>query len=179
MKGTILVCLRDMLRQDHNLSNEQWHEMLTEAGLNSNRMILASGDIDDSLALALFGAAQKRFFNDEHEKLATSFGRYWTIHYAPKIYSSVYNQATNTREFLLKMDDVHVMVTKTIANSKPPRFTYENEGDDTLLINYSSERGLIHLFAGLCKGLAEYFNEPVKVDVRTPTQLSVKFLAAS
>lgn len=177
MKGTILVCLRDMLRQDHNLTNEQWREMLAEAGLNSNQMILASGDIEDSQALALFGVAQNRFYSN-HEELANAFGRYWTIHYAPKIYSSVYNQATNTREFLLKMDDVHVMVTKTIANSKPPRFTYENEGEDTLLINYSSERGLIHLFAGLCKGLAEYFNEPVKVDVRSPTQVSVKFLAA-
>lgn len=175
MKGTILVCLRDMLRQDHQLTNEQWREMLAEAGLDSNQMILASGDIDDAKALAMFGVAEKRYFPN-HDALATSFGRYWTIHYAPKIYSSVYNQATNTREFLLKMDDVHVMVTKTIANSKPPRFTYENEGDDTLLINYSSERGLIHLFAGLCKGLAEYFNEPVKIDVRSPSQVAVQFL---
>lgn len=101
---------------------------------------------------------------------ADAFGDYWVNDYAPNIYKSVYNKYKSAREFILGMDDVHMMITQTVTNATPPRFTYNFTDDKTLMVTYKSSRGLIDIYTGLAKGLGRYFNEKLtvtKIDNKT------------
>lgn len=178
MKGTIIVCLRDMLNEEKGQTPEQWKELLADAGLDRNRVILLSTDVDDGAALALFGAAQKRHFNS-HEQLADAFGNYWSVSYAPRIYTAVYKGVKTSREFLLKLDQVHLQVTETMENARPPRFRYEEKENGELVVHYVSPRGLIHLYAGLARGIGNYFGEKLDVRVLDATRVSIQFPAAA
>lgn len=176
MKGTILVCLRDMLRDECGMTDTQWQDMLEAVGLDRYRSILLASDVDDAHALGLFGEAQKRFYPSFLD-IANAYGKYWSVIYAPKVYASVYSGVKNAREFILKMDKVHVMVTQTMENATPPRFTFEEVGSRELLVHYKSGRGLIHLYAGLARGIGTYFNEKLTVSVVNDEKVSIVFPA--
>ncbi|MGH8493401.1 MAG: heme NO-binding domain-containing protein [Moraxellaceae bacterium] len=178
MKGTIIVCLRDMLAEQNGLSIEDWKNMLAAAGIDRNKVILLSTDVEDGQALALFGEAQKRYFKS-HEALADAYGNFWSVIYAPKIYSSVYKGVKTARQFLLKLDQVHVQVTETMANARPPRFRYEEKENGELVVHYISPRGLVHLYAGLARGIGNYFNEKLEVRVLDTTRVSIQFPAVA
>jgi hypothetical protein len=94
---------------------------------------------------------------------ADAFGDYWVNVFSQKIYKSYYVKHKNARNFLLDMDNVHVIMTKTMANAKPPRFTYEWMDKNTLIMNYRSVRGLIDFLVGLIKGVGKYYKEDLQV----------------
>ena len=50
-----------------------------------------------------------------------------------------------------------------MPNAHPPRFTYEEPDDKTLIITYISVRGLIDLFISIAKGLVKKYNEDVEI----------------
>lgn len=56
------------------------------------------------------------------EQAAEAFSEYWVNVYAPKVYGIYYRGVNGARDFLLKMDEVHVKTTKTMENASPPRF---------------------------------------------------------
>ncbi|MDP2226499.1 MAG: heme NO-binding domain-containing protein [Moraxellaceae bacterium] len=175
MKGTILVCLREMLTDTKGVSAADWREMTAAAGLAPEKgVITAFSDVEDSIAVGIFGQAQQRFFNS-HIELADAFGHFWCVTYAPRVYPSTCNRFSNARDFIAGMDAVHVMVTQSIKNSSPPRFTYESIGSNRLRVHYQSKRGLIHIFAGLCRGVGAYFGEQMKVEVLSDTALEIEF----
>lgn len=176
MKGTILVCLRDMLRDEKAMTDTQWSDILEASGLERHRMILLMSDIDDAVALRMLGEAQQRYYGG-FEEIADAYGRYWCVVYAPKIYASIYEGIRSAREFILRMDQVHVMVTRTMANARPPRFNFEEVGDDTFMVTYASPRGLIHLYAGLARGVGAYFGERLDVQVLGQDKVSIRFAA--
>ncbi|MDQ8038045.1 MAG: heme NO-binding domain-containing protein [Pedobacter sp.] len=178
MKGTIIVCLRDMLAEQNGQSPNGWKDMLAASGMDRNRVILLSTDVDDGQTLALFGEAQKRYFKS-HEELANAYGHYWSVIYAPKIYTAVYKGVKSARDFLLKMDKVHVQVTETMANARPPRFQYEEKENGDLVVHYISARGLVHLYAGLARGIGTYFGEKLDVKVLENNRVSIQFPAAA
>lgn len=178
MKGTIIVCLRDMLAEQYGQSVEQWKDLMAAAGVDRHKVILLSTDVEDTQALALFGEAQRRHFKS-HQELADAYGNYWSVVYAPKIYSSVYKGVKNARQFLLKLDQVHVQVTESMANARPPRFRYEEREDGMLVVHYISPRGLVHLYAGLARGIGNYFGEKLDVQVLDDSQVAIRFPEAA
>lgn len=176
MKGTILICLRDMLRNEKNMNDDKWKNILEASGLQRHLTILPMSDIEDAIALNMFSEAQKSYYSNFIE-MADAYGRYWCVVYAPKLYATVYAGVTSAKQFLLKMDQVHVMVTSTMKNARPPRFTFETVSANTILVGYSSARGLIHLYAGLARGIGEYFNEKLDVKVLGEDKVSITFPA--
>ncbi len=177
MKGTILVCLRDMLAERYEQTSGQWRSMLEAVGLGPTLIVMPTTDIPDAQALALFGVAQEQYF-PSHEALADAFGHYWCTQYAPAVYGSIYRRFSSARDFILGMDKVHVQVTESISNARPPRFSYVEQGDGSLLVSYQSQRGLIHIFAGLCRGIGAYFQERLEVKVISDEELAIRFLGA-
>jgi len=178
MKGTIIVCLRDMLVEQYGQGMEQWKDLMAAVGVDRHKVILLSTDVEDTVALALFGEAQRRHFKS-HQELADAYGNYWSVIYAPKIYFSVYKGVQSSRQFLLKLDQVHVQVSETMANARPPRFQYEEREDGTLVVHYLSSRGLAHLYACLARGIGNYFGENLNVQVLDETRVSIEFPEAA
>jgi len=172
MKGSIADCMSKMIIQLKG--KEQWEKILETAGLPKTISFLASQDVDDAAVLKVVGAACKVLGKTTAE-IADAFGLYWVRYYAPKIYSNYYKNITSPKEFLLNMDSVHKKVTETIPNAHPPRFTYEQPNENTLIMNYQSNRGLIDFLIGLIKGVGIYFNHPVQVTKLSENKVKVVF----
>ncbi len=156
MKGTIVKCLQELVIQ--NYGKEIWGQILAKNGMNRNKMFMPFEDVDDSKILELVGGTCT-VLGITLQQAADAFGDHWVNAYAPKLYPHLFKNHKNAREFLLNMDNVHVMMTRRIENARPPRFDYEFLDSNVLVMYYYSDRGLIDFFVGLLKGVGKYFHE--------------------
>lgn len=159
MKGVIPDCLKSMVINKFGIDN--WNKSLEMSGLPKNTIFLAGQDIADETILKVADSVCK-VLNITMQQAADAFGDYWVSEYAANIYKPFY-KATTAKDFLLNMDNVHTLITKNLPNAHPPRFTYEWENENTLIMHYKSERALIDFLVGLVKGVGKYFKENLKV----------------
>ncbi len=162
MKGTIVRCLEELVRDNHG--DEKWEEILTKAGHDADREFASSEDVPDGDAVKMIGTTAE-VLGISAEAAMEAFGIHWSTTYAPSIYDSYFQKASNAREFLLSLDGIHVTITSTMANARPPRFTYDDSDPARLVMNYDSSRGLVALMPGLAKGIGQYYGEEVEVSL--------------
>ena len=174
MKGTIPKCLEDMVKANHG--QESWARIREEAGVARFHSYLTTEDIPDEVVIGLFQSSAK-VLGRSLQDVMDDFGMYWSTAYAPDIYGQYFRRASSAKEMLLSMSEVHRITTGKVANSAPPRFSYEQPDDDTLVMRYHSERGLSALMPGLIRGVGAYFKERVEVDKRGD-EMTIRFLGA-
>jgi len=75
------------------------------------------------------------------------------------------------------MGKIHEMVTSSMANARPPKFTFTWLDDNTLAMDYSSPRQLLEIFRGLIVGVGEYFKESLTVSMNG-TRATIRFATA-
>jgi hypothetical protein len=172
VKGTILKCLQEMVESRHG--KDEWRDMLVDAGFKGPQLFSLSADIDDGKAVALFASAA-RVLEVGLQSVMDEFGDYWVNDYAPRVYQTIYGRYRNAREFLMAMDDVHVMVTQSIENSRPPRFEFESKNEKTLLVTYKSKRNLIDLYIGLARGVGRRFGTDLDIVKLSARQVKITF----
>lgn len=172
MKGTIVKCLKELV--ENKFGKDKWATICEKTSFPANTLISLTADIEDATVMKLFENTCSTL-GVTMEQAADAFGDYWVNTYASAIYKSIFSKYKNAREFILGMDDVHIMVTKTVPNAKPPRFTYNFTDDNTLVMTYESTRGLIVVLMGLVKGLARYFNEKLTVSKINDTSIKIVF----
>jgi hypothetical protein len=162
MKGVIAICLGEFVAK--RFGKEKWSNILETAGLPGTTSFLPSQDVDDAAVLKVIRATCS-VLSLSPTAAADAFGEYWCCEYAPRIYGAYYgkNSIRSAKDFLLRMQDVHAMVTRNIANAKPPQFQFEQPAPNKLIMKYISERGLGDIFAGLVKGVGRYFKEDLRI----------------
>jgi hypothetical protein len=157
-----------------NYGKPKWDLILQSSGITPSTTFFVFQDVDDAKVMEVIGNACKILKLTLHE-LAVKFGEYWVTVYAPKSYPNFFENTKNAKEFLLKMDIIHELVTRNMKNAKPPHFTYEEKNDKILIINYISHRNLIDVFVGLIYGVGKYFKENLKVNKLSETKVQVNF----
>jgi hypothetical protein len=172
MKGVIVNCLAEMVTQ--RFGKEKWEAALEKAGLNRTTAFLGTKDYDDALVLKLVNSVCN-VLGISLQQAADAFGEYWVCNFAPKVYPIYYKGVNSAKEFLLKMDHVHEMATKSLPGASPPRFGYQWKDDKTLIMTYNSKRGLIDIMIGLIKGVGKYYKENLKVTKLGPDKVEIKF----
>lgn len=160
MKGTIVKCLQELVVE--KFGKDKWEKSLEDANINKNTIFLPFTDVDDGAVLNVVQAVCKNL-GVSLEQVADIFGDYWVNVYSQKLYHHFYTKHKTAKEFLLDMDNLHVTMTQTIKNARPPRFTYEWESDNVLIMHYKSHRGLIDFLVGLAKGVGIYYKENIRV----------------
>jgi len=160
MKGVIAMCMASMVIE--KFGRNQWEETLQRPGLPKSAFFLAAQDIDDKLMLKLIDNACETLGITEAQA-ADAFGDYWVNEFTPKMYGLFFKGVSSAKDFLVKLDKIHVMATQTIPDARPPRFDYEWANDKTLVMTYKSERGLLAFFLGLLKGVGKHFNEKLEI----------------
>lgn len=173
MKGSIVKCLQELVIS--KAGKETWQQSLEKAGVNKATIFLPVADIDDQVALSIFKAVCETL-NLSLEEAADAFGDYWVNVYSQQIYPSFYHSHKNAKDFLLAMDDLHIKVTNSIKNAKPPRFRYEQKDDGSLVMHYQSHRGMIDFLIGLIKGVGIYYKQPMNVVKLDEQRVQVSFL---
>lgn len=173
MKGVIAKCLGELICT--KFGREQWETILQDVGLDRKTQFMAIADVDDKTILQVIASACQ-VLNLSKTQAADAFGDYWVNVFAPKIYGVYYHGITSAKDFLLKMDYVHDLTTKTISNARPPRFEYEWIDEKTLIMKYKSGRGLIDILIGLIKGVGKYYKETLKVEKLSTDKVKIVFL---
>jgi hypothetical protein len=172
MKGTIPKCLSELV--ELNFGKAKWQSALEMVGLPKNKIFWPGEDIEDAKVMQLVTAVCK-LNNLTPIQAAEAFGEFWVNDYAPRAYPLYFKGTTSARDFLLKMDSVHITMTQNIPNAHPPRFGYEWADKKTLVITYKSNRNLIDFLVGLIKGVGSHFKENLSVVKMSQTQVKVTF----
>ncbi len=174
MKGTIPKCLGEMVRAQHG--PDRWTLICTEAGLARWHHFVTTEDVPDELVVGLFHMTSA-VLGKSLQQVMDDFGMHWSTVYAPDIYGQYFRRASNAREMLLSMSEVHRVTTDRVAEAVPPRFEYESLEDGTLLMRYHSERGLSALMPGLIRGVGAYYGERVEVE-KDGDVMRIRFLGS-
>jgi hypothetical protein len=172
MKGVIFACLNELVVDE--FGQDKWERALERAGLPKDTHYLPIADVDDAAVMQVVEATCS-VLGITQQQAADAFGRHWACNYAPKMYGAYYIGIESAKEFLLKLDDIHVATTRAIANAHPPRFTYEDAGENALIMEYHSERGLMPFFTGLVRGIAKYYGEEADISSLGPTKVRILF----
>lgn len=172
MKGAIVQCIGDLAKS--KFGNDKWEKTLETAGMSKTSFFTPIQNIDDEKVMKIIESLCK-VASISPAQAADAFGDYWVNVYAPKLYGSYFKLANNSKELLLKMDDIHDKVTKNIQNAHPPRFEYEWKDNKTLILKYKSNRGLIDILLGLVKGVGRYYKENLIVTKISNDKLQVIF----
>lgn len=172
MKGTIVKCLEELVVTQ--FGKDKWGKSLEEAGIKNSKIFLPFEDVEDSVVMKLITAVC-RHLNISLSQAADAFGDYWVNVYSQKLYPQYYQKHKTAKDFLLDMDAVHVAMTKTIKEARPPRFDYEWKDENTLIMNYKSHRGLIDFTVGLVKGVGKFYNENLRVTKLGTDKIEIVF----
>ena len=171
MKGTIPKCLEEMVRARHG--DAAWKQVRADAGFATWHTFLTTEDIPDDTVKALFASAAK-VLGLPVQEVMDDFGMHWSTVYAPDIYGVFFKRASNAKEMLLSIAEIHRRTTATVPNAKPPRFAYQWKDDDTLVMTYESERHLAALMPGLIVGVGAFYRESLEV-TRRGDRITVHF----
>jgi hypothetical protein len=160
MKGVVPICLGELIAK--RFGEDKWQQILETAGLPKTAVFMPHQNVDDAAVLKVLKATCA-VLGITPIAAAEAFGEYWCCTYAPRIYSAFYGGSHNAKDFLLRMKDVHAMVTRTVPGAHPPVFTYEQPAPNRLVMHYASDRNLAGIFAGLVKGVGRYFHEELQI----------------
>jgi hypothetical protein len=160
VKGSIAQCAEELVRT--RFGDATWDDVCVEAGLQPDTSFMPAADIDDAAVIGVLRAVGT-VCGLSAEQVSDAYGEYWVCEYASRQYPAYFRGAHTAREFLLKMNNVHDMVTRSVAKAQPPRFGYSWADDDTLVIDYQSKRNLAGLLVGLVKGVGIHFDEKLVV----------------
>jgi len=172
MKGVIAKCLEEMMITKFGAPT--WKEVLDQARLPRQTIFFNVQDIDDDVVKKTLQAAVA-VTRVSPAQLYDMFGEYWVNTFAPKIYAPHYQGITTARDFMLKMDKVHLITTQTMTNAFPPRFEYRWEDAHTLVMRYKSSRGMMDLMVGLIRGVGIYYKEDLAVTKLSEEEVRVGF----
>lgn len=160
MKGVINKGVQELV--ETKFGAEAW-DNVKELANCEEPFFSISEDYPDKMTLDLIKAASE-VSGLSAETVMLEFGKFWVPNTGAKSYPTFFKLAGKTaREFLLNLNTVHKKVTKSIPNTKPPRFKYEELPDGRLLMHYQSERGLNTVLRGLILGVGIYFDEELQV----------------
>jgi len=172
MKGVIVACLREVVVD--GFGEDKWEAVLDRAGMPTDTTYLPIADVDDAQVMDLVQHTCD-VLGITQQQAADAFGRQWACEYAPKMYGAYFMGINSAKEFLLKLDDIHVSTTRALLNARPPRFDYEDVDQNTLIMEYKSQRSLMPFFVGLVRGLAEHYDETVQVTQLGGNKVKIEF----
>ena len=171
MKGSIVECIRELVTRKFGAA--KWKEALKKAGLPEGQLFSSLEDVPDSQVLAIMkGVADAASLT--MPQVMEAFGEHWSSQYAPSVYKPYFASVKSTRELLLKLDEIHLAMTRSMKSAHPPRFRYEWKGDHHLVMHYQSQRGLVALMPGLIRGLGKQFKDNPSVNI-IGNEVHVKF----
>lgn len=172
MKGTIVLCLERLICS--KFGQESWQTIRTEAGVPATKMFLPFEDVDDAIVMKLIRALCATL-HLSLSQAADAFGEYWVMTYSQEMYQQHYQKHKTAKEFLLALDGIHVLMTRTMQNAHPPRFEYKWKDEKTLIMQYASQRHLVDLAVGLIKGVGKLYRESLQVTKLGEDRIQVLF----
>jgi hypothetical protein len=171
LKGCIVNCLKESIINVYGKA--KWNEI--EANIEFPHIIIDTSNISDSIFIESLNTIQS-MLNITWEEIFNIFSEHWIFSYAHKIgFAYFLNKYKSSREALPEMDRIHRVVTINVLGSNPPSFKCSWVDENTLLIDYYSDRNLIDLCLALIKAMGKYYNDNLAVEKMESNSLKVSF----
>ena len=160
MYGMVNKFVAISLIDDHGES--RWSEIKAKAGLTDDYFI-GMEQYPDQITYDIVGAASE-VLGTSANVLLRGLGRKWVAYTAKGEYAGYYGLAANTVAFLEHLNGMHASLGEVLSDLRPPSFMLEEISDTSWRLHYSSERdGLTSFVEGLLEGLADHYNETIKI----------------
>jgi len=172
MKGSMFRALEEMTVK--NYGRKRWESALEYVGKPRNYRFSIQENVEEGLWDKIMRAVAMHI-NKTVDETQKEFGDYWIKEYTEKLYGAFYMGAKTTRDFIGRLDFVHLGMTRDIEGATPPRFNYEWESDMELIMEYSSDRGLLGLMMDYLKSLDEKMGCHTKMEQIAPNKLRLIF----
>ena len=157
-----------------HFSQALWEETLENIGISKYTAFPVLANIDDLTVIKI--VRELGYILDiSPDQLADKFGDYWVNIYSQEAYSRYYFKYQRAMNFLLGMDELHQQITQQIKNAQPPRFSYQFEADNVMIMEYKSHRNLIDLMVGLIKGVGKYYHEELQITKLSANKVRIIF----
>lgn len=173
MKGVLPKLAQGYVKQA--FSSEVYSTVQKEMG---NPVFLPMDSYPDQVLLQIAETASAEAGTSVRD-FFLGLGRYTVVKFN-EMYPS-YFKKESLKDFYLRMNDLHAQLTKDQPGIKPPKFTYEDKGDE-LFMNYRSKRGLFDYFEGILLGAADFKGEKISVAVKPfdeeTARAEIRFLGA-
>ena len=171
MKGVIVSALEEMIVK--RFGKERWEQILDRAGTDS-RFFLATSDMDDAEVMKILSASSE-VLGIDIKGILRDFSRYWIGTYAKRVYPAYFMGVNNAKDLILKVDEIHRLITQNMKNAHPPHFEYEWKDSRTLIVRYRSRRGLIDMAVELIRAIGEEYGEPLDIKKIGDSEIEVRF----
>lgn len=174
MKGTIHFCLEECIIEKYG--KDKWQACLLASGLPAEYSFdtQLAQDVDEELTMS-FIVKSTEVLGISLQQLFDDFGYYWSVVYAPKVYGAFYAGCSNTKDMVLKLSHIHMLVGKIRQGAKPPQFEYTEIAPNQLQVTYLSDRDLFDLYISLVKGLDAYFKNETTIEKINERQAILTF----
>ncbi|QGG48821.1 hypothetical protein FTV88_2732 [Heliorestis convoluta] len=165
------MCIRELIKKNHGES--KWEETLQKSSVPM-KVLLPVQDVSDSDTMKIMKTASS-VLRISMNQFIDAFGQHWSTLFAPKMYRLYFTSSKSSKEFLTKLDSIHVTMTQRMSGASPPRFTYDWQDDKTLIMSYSSKRGLVDLAIACIHGVGKYYNEKLIVTKLPGDKIKIVF----
>jgi len=157
MHGVMFTSLREYLGAEHGA------ETASRVFADEQQYVLSEAYPDDRFRALIDRAATATRLTDD--ELLYRFGVFAGQTVFVRLYPTFFEVAQSAREFLLVVEQrIHELVRATIPGASPPQlFISELDGDDGMLIVYTSPRRLCALLRGVAEGSARSFGETTEI----------------
>ncbi len=157
MKGVVFNLLNEMVEEQFGI--DVWDDLIDTTAPASDG-IYTSVEVYPDEELFAYAAAIAELTGTEVAAVVRLFGNYMLDRFAD-IHPEFFKGHT-VKSFLMSVHDViHVEVRKLHPDVVLPNFTYEDPGEDQLVMHYVSPRKLCHLAEGLIEGSGRHFGVDV------------------
>lgn len=160
MKGTVVRIWVNTLNKMYD--RDEITEILRTVQFDTSKAISPLEDISDQMVDNMMNAISK-YYQIEKSNLWKMLGKD-NIQTFYEMYPIFFNK-TNMFTFLCSLNNIHQIVRKRIAGSKPAILNMEVIGRQEARLTYISKRNMFDYLLGLIEGTKEFFKEKVEVGV--------------
>ena len=159
MKGVVFTEFIALVEETYGL--EKLEGLMSACALHSQGAYTAVGSYDHQELMSMVSKLSDTE-NITPKKVLVMFGRY--IHHTFLEQYSAFFKDQDTFSFLKSIDShIHVEVIKLYPDAELPKFEYNQEDSNTLVLHYKSTRPFADLAEGLILQTIEHFGESISL----------------
>lgn len=161
MYGLVNKAIADMVQSQ--FGEETWQNIRQKAAVEESTFLSMEGYPDDVTHRLV--KASSEVLGLSPAEVMHAFGEFWVTYTAQEGYGELMDMSgDDLPEFLSNLDNLHARVGVSFPKLKPPSFESDEIDDDSLTLEYRSEReGFAPMISGLVKGLGNRFDTDVDV----------------
>lgn len=171
MKGTVVSSWVESCRK--LFGDSIVNEALKKYDLSGDHIFTPLEDVDDVVAKGVIDTIGNAV-GKNHKEIWSVMGEE-NIKTFSKNYPGFFRHES-AYQFLKSMNDVHVIVMKRFRGAVPPALDVTPISSHQILFTYRSKRGMSDYLAGLISGVAKYFKEEIKVEVKSQTETETNLI---